>query len=58
MTWWAWVLLGWAALSVPVGVVVGRAIRVGQAEERTRRAEGARMPAPREGDGPVDDLSA
>jgi hypothetical protein len=29
---WVWVLLGWLALAVPVGVVVGRAIR-----ERDRR---------------------
>ena len=58
MTWWAWALLGWAGLSVPVGVVVGRAIRLGRAEDHKRPAEGPRLPAPREGDGSVDDLSA
>lgn len=58
MPWWVWALLGWAAVSVPVAVVVGRAIRLGEDDGRTRPSRGARMPAPREGEGSVDDLSA
>jgi hypothetical protein len=33
MSWWAWVLLGWLVLSLPVGVLVGRMIRLGQRED-------------------------
>jgi hypothetical protein len=58
MPWWAWALLGWAALSVPVAVVVGRAIRLGDGDGRSRPTGDLPMPAPREGEGSIDDLSA
>ncbi len=33
MTWWAWALLAWLALSVPVAVILGRAIAHAQSED-------------------------
>jgi hypothetical protein len=60
MTWWAWVLVGWSVLSVPVAVLVGRVIAMGRrptgADEDLRgplRGQGAgppSLPPPRDGD--------
>lgn len=31
MTWWAWVALVWTVLLLPIGVIIGRMIRAGDA---------------------------
>jgi hypothetical protein len=40
MTWWAWALIAWLTLSVPVAVLIGRAIAL--AERRQESDEVAR----------------
>ena len=38
MTWWGWVLLiAWALLSLPVGLLVGRVLHVGDQPVQERR---------------------
>lgn len=34
MRWWGWALIGWAAVSVPVAVAVGRALRTADRPEQ------------------------
>lgn len=58
MTWWAWALLAWAALSVPAAILVGRATRVGQGNDVPPPAVNRRLPAQRDGGDAADDLSA
>lgn len=34
MPWWGWVAIGWAAVSIPVGVAVARSIRIADRREQ------------------------
>jgi len=58
VTWWIWALLAWGALAVPVAVLVGRSVSVGQGSDAPRPAGDPRLPAQRDGDDAADDLSA
>jgi hypothetical protein len=40
MTWWTWALIGWLVLSVPVAVLVGRAIALAQQRQDADDARG------------------
>lgn len=46
MSWWLWLLLAWLALSVPLGILVGRAIRQGQRGDVEEDQDSGRHPAP------------
>jgi hypothetical protein len=43
MSWWAWLLLAWMLLSIPVAVLVGQVIRVGQHGENCRSCSHPRL---------------
>jgi hypothetical protein len=40
MTWWTWALIGWLVLSVPVAVLIGRAIALAQQRQDADDARG------------------
>jgi hypothetical protein len=43
-TWWMWAFLVWVLVSIPAGVLVGRAFRAGQREDMPDRDVGAHQP--------------
>lgn len=55
VSWWLWVLLACLALALPVAVVLGRMIRLGQGGDLERprpvgrQGVGRRLPSPRDG---------
>jgi hypothetical protein len=61
MSWWMWALIAWPALSLPIAIVIGRAIRLGEKRDAQRRVRGHRkspmteVPQPRD---PSDERSA
>lgn len=56
--WWAWVGIGWAVVGIPVGVAVGRAVRIADRHQETTRPIRAVPPPPRTMTRPVGGIDS